>query len=277
MAAQRESGHDELSGSGQLNVPDRANTLVRGLLVLQCFSASSPSLGNREISELTGLPKPTVSRLTSTLTGMGFLRRVVGSPRFEVGPAALCLGYPVLARLAFQRITIPILQSLATELDGIAVIAVRDRLRIVTLETVVQRDVFKRNPNTGSTRPFIGTTLGRCWLVSATSAERDRLFREVAHEAPHELDGLRAEYDAGIKQLIALGYFSLRDTLARNTAVVATPLRRRPGDDLLILALGFETQPHTAEQLVQRAGRALMEGAGRIAEQLAQRPVADAG
>src|SRR5690606_2344735 len=45
--------------------------LARGLEVLRAFSASSPLLGNREIADRTGLPKPTVSRLTYTLTLLG--------------------------------------------------------------------------------------------------------------------------------------------------------------------------------------------------------------
>src|SRR3546814_11280775 len=43
-----------------------AMNLARGLEVLRAFSASAPLLGNREIADRTGLPKPTVSRLTYT-------------------------------------------------------------------------------------------------------------------------------------------------------------------------------------------------------------------
>src|SRR6267378_1268989 len=45
-----------------------ATTLARGLEVLRCFTPLEPLLGNKEISVRTGLPKPTVSRLTYTLT-----------------------------------------------------------------------------------------------------------------------------------------------------------------------------------------------------------------
>ena len=41
-----------------------ATTLARGLEVLRCFTPLEPLLGNKEISVRTGLPKPTVSRLT---------------------------------------------------------------------------------------------------------------------------------------------------------------------------------------------------------------------
>ncbi|MEG4313517.1 helix-turn-helix domain-containing protein, partial [Pseudomonas sp. FIP_A4] len=42
--------------------------LSRGLEVLRAFTHGSVVLGNQDIARITGLPKPTVSRLTYTLT-----------------------------------------------------------------------------------------------------------------------------------------------------------------------------------------------------------------
>ncbi len=44
--------------------PQFAYTLARGLDVLRAFDASSPVLGNRELSQRTGISRPTVARLT---------------------------------------------------------------------------------------------------------------------------------------------------------------------------------------------------------------------
>ena len=45
--------------------PRYANTLARGLSVLRAFRTSDDGLSNAEIAQRTGLPKSTVSRLTS--------------------------------------------------------------------------------------------------------------------------------------------------------------------------------------------------------------------
>lgn len=248
--------------------PQFANTLERGLRVLQCFSANAPDLGNREIAEMTGLPKPTVSRLTYTLVELGYLRRRDDSARFEVGNGVLCLGYPVLARLAFRRVAMPHLRQLALEVDGTVAISVRDRLRMVTLENFTKRDIFKRKPATGVTIDFIGTTAGLGWLVGATPGERDRAMREVAHSAPDEFDRVRADYDMGVKQLLRHGYVYRRAVIRPDTTALATPLRRRPGDELLILACGLETPPAHASTLERRAGEQLLEAARRISSEL---------
>ncbi|MCO3057777.1 IclR family transcriptional regulator, partial [Pseudomonas aeruginosa] len=50
--------------------------LARGLELLRCFTPRESLLGNQELARKTGLPKPTVSRLTHTLTRLGYLRHL---------------------------------------------------------------------------------------------------------------------------------------------------------------------------------------------------------
>jgi DNA-binding IclR family transcriptional regulator len=77
--------------------------LARGMEVLRAFTAVDPVLGNREISDRTGLPKPTVSRLTYTLTLLGYLSRVEGLQKYRLGSGVLSLGYPLLANMRCAR------------------------------------------------------------------------------------------------------------------------------------------------------------------------------
>ncbi|WP_410315050.1 helix-turn-helix domain-containing protein, partial [Klebsiella pneumoniae] len=44
--------------------------------MLRCFTPRESLLGNQELAKKTGLPKPTVSRLTHTLTRLGYLRHL---------------------------------------------------------------------------------------------------------------------------------------------------------------------------------------------------------
>ena len=45
--------------------------LARGLELLRCFTPSESVLGNQELARKTGLPKPTITRMTHTLTRLG--------------------------------------------------------------------------------------------------------------------------------------------------------------------------------------------------------------
>ncbi|WP_373691074.1 helix-turn-helix domain-containing protein [Endozoicomonas sp. ONNA2] len=47
--------------------------LARSLDLLQAFSQQGGVLANQDLARITGLPKPTISRLTYTLTRLGYL------------------------------------------------------------------------------------------------------------------------------------------------------------------------------------------------------------
>ena len=63
--------------------------LSRGLDVLRAFQPNDGLLGNQEIAARTKLPKPTISRLTYTLTKLGYLTPVPRFEKYQLAPAAL--------------------------------------------------------------------------------------------------------------------------------------------------------------------------------------------
>ena len=72
----------------QLKIDDddpRFNSaLARGLAILRSFHIDQRFLANSDIAERTGIPKPTVSRLTYTLTQLGYLRYREDLGKYEV-------------------------------------------------------------------------------------------------------------------------------------------------------------------------------------------------
>ena len=81
--------------------------LARGLEVLRAFTPSEGVLGNRDIAQRTGLPKPTVSRLTYTLTKLGYLSYVARIGKYQLAPGALAIGYSTLANMRIRQVARP--------------------------------------------------------------------------------------------------------------------------------------------------------------------------
>ena len=73
--------------------------LARGLEVLACFRHGDRVLGNQELARRCGLAKSTISRLTYTLTKLGYLIYVEDSAKYSLGTATLSLGSAMLSRL----------------------------------------------------------------------------------------------------------------------------------------------------------------------------------
>ena len=105
--------------------------LSRGLDVLRAFRPNDGLLGNQEIAARTNLPKPTVSRLTYTLTKLGYLTPVPRFEKYQLAPSAMALGYAALANLGVRHLSEPFREEVMRETGGAVAVGGRDRLSMI--------------------------------------------------------------------------------------------------------------------------------------------------
>jgi len=152
--------------------------LARGLDVLRAFRPNDGLLGNQEIAARTNLPKPTVSRLTYTLTKLGYLAAVPRFEKYQLAPSAMALGYAALANLGVRQLSEPFREQLMRETGGAVAIGARDRLSMIYFgqsrsgAVNVQLDV-------GSRIPIATTAMGRAYIWALPDDERVALLREL--------------------------------------------------------------------------------------------------
>lgn len=168
--------------------------LSRGLDVLRAFQPNDGLLGNQEIAARTRLPKPTVSRLTYTLTRLGYLTPVPRFEKYQLAPAAMALGYAALANLGLRHLSEPFREDLMRATGGAVAVGGRDRHSMIYfgqsrngLTLGVQLDV-------GSRIPIATTAMGRAYLWALPPDERTGLLRELREHYgsrwPRMRDGL---------------------------------------------------------------------------------------
>lgn len=168
--------------------------LSRGLEVLRAFRPNDGLLGNQEIAARTNLPKPTVSRLTYTLTKLGYLSPVPRFEKYQLAPAAMALGYAALANLGVGRLSEPYREELMRVTGGAVAVGGRDRHNMIYfgqsrngLTLGVQLDV-------GSRIPIATTAMGRAYIWALPAEERAALLRELrehyASRWPRMRDGI---------------------------------------------------------------------------------------
>src|SRR3982751_34563 len=153
--------------------------LSRGVDVLRAFHPSDGLLGNQEIAARTKLPKPTVSRLTYTLTRLGYLTQVPRFEKYQLAPSAMALGYAALANQGVRHLSEAFREEVMRETGGAVAIGARDRLSMIYfgqsrngLTLGVQLDV-------GSRIPIATTAMGRAYLWALAPDERTALLREM--------------------------------------------------------------------------------------------------
>jgi len=174
-----------------------ANTLARGLGVLRAFRASDNGLTHAQIAERTGLPKPTISRLTYTLCELGYLSHGARNDRFRLGPAAIVLGSVAQVAVAFVDRVSDDMQKLADETGTLALIAVRDGDRMMLVRTWRPAKASTIWLEPGHSIPLHGSSSGMAFLA-ALDAER---FAAMDPDA--ELQAFRQE---GYDQLVGQGF-----------------------------------------------------------------------
>jgi DNA-binding IclR family transcriptional regulator len=167
--------------SGRKVATDRSFVvaLSRGLDVLRAFRPNDGLLGNQEIAARTKLPKPTVSRLTYTLTKLGYLTPVPRFEKYQLAPSAMSLGYAALANLGVRHLSEAYREELMRATGGAVAVGGRDRHSMIYfgqsrngLTLGVQLDV-------GSRIPIATTAMGRAYIWALPDEERVALLREL--------------------------------------------------------------------------------------------------
>jgi len=202
-----------------------ATTLARGLEVLRCFTPAEPMLGNKEISVRTGLPKPTVSRLTYTLTKLGYLRHNMRMGKYQLGSAVLSIGYPLLASMSIRQIARPFMKELADYVNGSVNMGIRDRLNMVYVEACRSGNLTTL-PDIGTAVPIAQSVIGRAYIASCTPPERDAVLNQLKVKEPEMHRKYRPQIDKALEDIRSRGFCLSLGEVLREVHAVGTPMRR---------------------------------------------------
>lgn len=208
------------------NAADRPTVLTveRGLRVLREFKSDRPALSNSELVRRTGLSKATVSRLTTTLMQLGFLRHVRDSREFELGTASLGVGQAFLAASDLLRIANPFLQELADRLDVSVALADRSGLDMLYIGYRASRKVATLRLGIGSVLPMGSTAIGHAYMWGLTAERRQQLVANIKREASTGASVLGKSMRKSFAELKATGTCAVLGGYQRDAYAVALPV-----------------------------------------------------
>jgi len=181
-------------------------SLARGLDILRSFPPDDRGLSNAEIAQMTGIPKPTVSRLTYTLVELGYLSVSEETGRYQIHPHVLTLGYSVLSRLDIRQVGRPLMQELADYCHGAVALGMRDKLSMVLLERTRARQGKSLMLDIGSDVDMATSAIGRAYIAGLPEEERAELLYEMRQEDPKRWSEIQAGIECGIEDYQKLGY-----------------------------------------------------------------------
>ncbi len=127
-----------------------------------------------------------MSRLTYTLTKLGYLIQLEENGKYRLGTSTLALGSYMMARLDVKQMAKPMMQELAEFAKATVSLGTRDRLAMLYVENCRSSAALTLSVDVGSRIPLLSLALGRAYLAEISQAERVELlerFREYDEQA----------------------------------------------------------------------------------------------
>lgn len=201
-----------------------ATTLAKGLVVLEAFKADSRLLGNMEISVRTGIPRPTVARLTHTLAELGYLHYDRDLAKYRVGIRALHMAHPLLADMPFRQLARPLMQEFAQSVRGTVSIGLLDGTAVVYVETARSGDVGPHTPDIGMPIPVVATSMGRAAASILPAGDGAALDARLQAEDAAQWSEFEGLYRKGLAQCADRGFCTCVGEYMSSIHAVAAPL-----------------------------------------------------
>jgi DNA-binding IclR family transcriptional regulator len=203
--------------------------LSRGLEVLRAFTHGNVTRGNQDIARITGLPKPTVSRLTYTLTQLGYLSYNQDVEKYQLDSGVLALGYAYVNNLRVRQLGKPLMDEFARRTNTTVGLTCRDRLSMIYVESCRPPDVASLRMEAGVRLPLSTTAAGRAYLAATPENERAHLIGEIAKKAGDEWPALEASLNESFREYEEFGFCLSLGEWDRNVNAAGVPLRLADG------------------------------------------------
>lgn len=250
--------------------------LARGLEVLSCFRSGDSFLANHEIAMRCGLPKSTVTRLTYTLTRLGYLHLVPDSGKYRLGTATAALGSSMLVNLDVRQVARPYLKSLAAETGAVVALTTRDRLSMLYLECCRSTSIVTLSLDVGSRIPLGTSASGMALLAALPASERADLMERIRDldegNWPHTERGILK----AIEEYGSTGCVTSAGNWIREVHGIATPLWPGRGLPLMTISVAGAAGYFPVARLHEEIRPKLLDTVREIERNLGQYPQAPA-
>jgi DNA-binding IclR family transcriptional regulator len=244
-------------------------TVQRGLELLRAFRCERTALSNTELVRRTGMSKAAVSRLTSTLLQLGFLRHVPGGRQFELGTGAFSIGNAFIAASPLLKAAQPFMQELADKLDVSVALAIGNQLEMLYVGYSASRHIATLRLGVGSLLPMASTSIGRAYLWGMPPVQQRAQIAALRRAAGPEGESVEAGIRHGFAELESEGTCFAVGVFQRDAFGIALPVRLGRERLLMALSCGAVAAPAHLSAMRQRIAPALKTAAPQLETLLA--------
>ncbi|QOR37725.1 IclR family transcriptional regulator [Billgrantia diversa] len=245
------------------------DALARGFAILECLSRARKPLGNGEISTIVDLPPSTVSRLTHSLTVLGYIRRSPSQRTYELTPKNLILGYPVLAGMSLLDRARPYLKSISEQTGETVTLAVRDGLYSTFMEVVQGVNLVAVRLATGGRLRLAVSASGIAMVASLPEKEKRSVATRIRADIARRGEDPTV-FNSALEECEATDVAVVRNTWQKGIGGVAVALQIQ--GELAALTIPVATGSVGEESMRSTLTDALQEAAAAISPSYDSQP-----
>lgn len=243
---------------------DFVSALSRGLEILEVFQAEPGRLSHKDLCNLTGLAKATVSRLVHTLQTLGYLVRCEDNT-FELSPRVLSLGYPFLVSRRYRHFAHDDMMALARMGDYTVAIGAPDFPDMVYIEECTVNRRTGLQLDIGARLPMATSGVGRAWLAALSDDQLVQTKLGLSAVYGNEWPSIEARISNSVDEVRSRGFCIVDSEWRNDTRSVAVPLVGDGGGPILAMSCAAPVYACTRQSLEEEIGPRLV----RLAHSLA--------
>lgn len=252
--------------------PNQVAALSRGLKILQCFSSGHLELSFRELTDLTGLARPTAARLLNTLCEFRLLRYSERTSRYVLGSEVIALSAPALARMTIRHIARAPMQALADHCGGQVALLNGYGLSLIYTEVAQASESPMHRIEPGTRLQLYSAAPGYAWLLAMSAQDREHYLRHFRTAATGSAERLIQRLNNAKRELDEFGFCTCHGEPHREVHSVAVPLRAPIDGEWCVFNCSVAVFDLAGDQLIGDIGPRLSAMARRVEADLGIAP-----
>jgi DNA-binding IclR family transcriptional regulator len=214
--------------------------LARGLDILRCFRPNEIELTNQDFAQRTGLPKPTVSRLTHTLCVLEYLILDARTGTYRLSAGVLKLGFGVLSAMDMGDRARDVMRELSRGPNTYITVALGERHQSDVVYVGVERSLenVSLTLSVGTRLPLFHSAIGRAILVGLRSDDRDAIFEQAKRTDADGDKQRRTDFATAMAQYETNGFCHSYGEWRADVNGIAVPVRSLGGGRVYGLNVG---------------------------------------
>ncbi|WP_127557264.1 IclR family transcriptional regulator domain-containing protein [Saccharospirillum alexandrii] len=244
---------------------DRAQSLYKGLVVLQCFSEGHATMTLSEVADTVGMNRATTRRFLLTLVDLGYLS--LEGKRYTLTPKVMTLGYNYLSNLPWWQLANPVAEEISRHLSESCSIGVLSRDQLIFVARAQGPRALTINLSPGRVVPVHTAGIGRVLLADLNEDEQRQFFERNPPTGltPYTVTEVPKIREA-LVEIKKQGYAIVDQELEVGLLAIAVPVRDSRGKAVAAIGISTQAQRRTKDELVNDLLPVLKDGASRISQ-----------